>query len=242
MVLSFWNMWFELPRLWDIVFVGVRQLVSPQSSWSGSENVMTVTENQEQEMPHLGKSIPRRGNRFGKTGARAVLKAAGWRIVGEVPDEPKILLVGAPHTSNWDYIFTMLTVFCLGADIHFVAKKSLFKFPLGGVMRFSGGIPLDREASAGFVDQMVDEFNARDSFVLAIMPEGTRARAEACQWRSGFYHIAQGAGAAIVLVIFDYVRKTMRLGPTFWPSGDYETDLDDIQSYFAGVQGKHPRS
>jgi len=109
-------------------------------------------------------------------------------------------------------------------------------------MRFSGGIPLDREASAGFVDQMVDEFNARDSFVLAIMPEGTRARAEACQWRSGFYHIAQGAGAAIVLVIFDYVRKTMRLGPTFWPSGDYETDLDDIQSYFAGVQGKHPRS
>jgi 1-acyl-sn-glycerol-3-phosphate acyltransferase len=203
---------------------------------------MTVTNSQKRKMPVLGKQIPRRGNRFSKAGARAVMRAAGWKIVGQVPDEPKILLVGAPHTSNWDYIFTMLTVFSLGVDIHFVAKSSLFKFPLAGLMRFSGGIPLDRASSQGFVDQMVKAFDERDSFVLAIMPEGTRSREEACRWRSGFYHIAQGAGAPMLPVIFDYGRKTMRLGPAFWPGSDYETDLAEFQSYFAGIQGKHARN
>ena len=203
---------------------------------------MTVNGNREQRLSELGERVPRRGNWLSEAGARGVMKMAGWKIVGEVPDEPKILLVGAPHTSNWDYIITMLTVFSLGADIHFVAKKSLFKFPLGGLMRFSGGIPLDRATSEGFVDQMVEEFNKRNSFALAIMPEGTRLREETCRWRSGFYHIAQGAGVPMLPVIFDYGRKTMRLGPALWPGGDYESDLADIQSYFAGVQGKHPRN
>jgi 1-acyl-sn-glycerol-3-phosphate acyltransferase len=206
-----------------------------------TQKVMTANNKRVQRMPKLGARVPRRGSWFSAAGARAVMKAAGWKIVGEVPDEPKMLLVGAPHTSNWDYIFTLLTVFSLGADIHFVAKRSLFNFPLGGLMRFSGGIPLDRSSSAGFVNQMVEEFNKRDSFVLAIMPEGTRSREAVSRWRSGFYHIARGAGVSIVLVIFDYGRKTMRLGPAFRPRGDYETDLADIQSHFAGVRGKHPR-
>lgn len=202
---------------------------------------MTANMEVEPGRPELGERVPRRGNWLSKAGARAMMGAAGWKIVGEVPDEPKVLLVGAPHTSNWDYVFTMLTVYSLGVDLHFVAKQSLFDNPLGGVMHFSGGVPLDRAASEGFVDQMVAEFNKRDSFVLAIMPEGTRSQGEACQWRSGFYYIAQGAGVPIVLVIFDYGRKIMRLGPTFWPSGDYEADLAEIQSNFAGVQGKHAR-
>jgi 1-acyl-sn-glycerol-3-phosphate acyltransferase len=194
-----------------------------------------------QAMPELGASTPRRGNDLSKASARAMMSAIGWKIIGEVPDEPKVLLVGAPHTSNWDYIFTVLTTYSLGVDLHFVAKSSLFKKPLGGLMHHTGGIPIDRATSKGFVDQMVEEFNKRDSFILAIMPEGTRSREEACQWRSGFYHIAQGAGVPITLVIFDYGRKIMHLGPTFWPSGDYEADLAEIQSHFAGIEGKHPR-
>lgn len=202
---------------------------------------MTTSDEQEQTIPELGPRIPRRGNGLTKAGARAIMGAAGWTIVGEVPDEPKIVLVGAPHTSNWDYIFTVLTVYSLGVDIHFVGKQSLFDNPLGGVMRFTGGIPIDRATSEGFVDKMVEEFNRRASFVLAIMPEGTRARDDGSKWRSGFYHIAQGAGVPMVLVIFDYGRKTMRMGPTFWPSGNYEADLAKIQACFAGVQGKYTR-
>ena len=202
---------------------------------------MTTSDEQEQSMPQLGPQVPRRGNWLSKAGARAIMGAAGWTIVGEVPDEPKIVLVGAPHTSNWDYIFTMLTVYSLGVNIHFVAKQSLFDNPLGGVMRFSGGVPIDRVTSEGFVDKMVEEFNRRERFVLAIMPEGTRARDGETKWRSGFYHIAQGAGVPMVLVIFDYGRKIMRLGPTIWPSGNYEADLAEIQAYFADVQGKHAR-
>ncbi|MFN2107598.1 MAG: lysophospholipid acyltransferase family protein [Candidatus Promineifilaceae bacterium] len=202
---------------------------------------MAYSSESTQGMPELGKSIPRRGGSLSKASARAIMSAAGWKITGEVPDEPKILLVGAPHTSNWDYIFTVLTTYSLGVDLHFVAKHSLFKKPLGGLMRRTGGIPLNRSTSEGFVEQMVEEFNKRDSLMLAIMPEGTRSREEACQWRSGFYHIAQGAGVPITLVIFDYGRKIMHLGPTFWPSGEYEADLAEIQSYYVGIEGKHPR-
>ena len=200
---------------------------------------MAADKEQAQSPPEIGKSTPRRGNWLSNASARAVMSAAGWKIVGEVPDEPKILLVGAPHTSNWDYIFTMLTTFSLGVHLHYVGKASLFNNPLGGMMYYLGGVPIDRSSSEGFVDQMIEEFNKRDTFILAIMPEGTRGGAD--KWRSGFYHIAQGAGVPIVLVIFDYGRKIMHLGPTFWPSGDYEADLAEIQSYFTGVQGKYAR-
>ena len=189
-----------------------------------------------QGIPELGASTPRRGNWLSKAGARAAMSAAGWKITGEIPDEPKVLLVGAPHTSNWDYIFTMLTTYSLGVDLHYVGKASLFDNPFGGAMRFMGGVSIDRDSSEGFVDLMVEEFNKRDSFVLAIMPEGTRKKSEV--WRSGFYHIAKGAGVPMVLVIFDYGNKVMRLGPTFWPTGDYEGQLAEIQAHFEGVRGK----
>ena len=198
---------------------------------------MAAKDAQKQAMPEIGESTPRRGNALSKTSARAVMRTAGWQILGEVPDEPKMLLVGAPHTSNWDYIFTVLTMYSLGIDLHYVGKASLFDNPLGGVMRYLGGVSLDRATSQGFVDQMVEEFKQRDTFILAIMPEGTRSKVE--KWRSGFYYIALGAGVPIVLVIFDYGRKIMHLGPTIWPSGDYEADLAEIQSHFAGIRGKY---
>lgn len=198
---------------------------------------MAAKDAQKQAMPEIGESTPRRGNALSMASARAVMRAAGWQILGEVPDVPKMLLVGAPHTSNWDYIFTVLTMYSLGIDLHYVGKSSLFDNPLGGVMRYLGGVSLDRATSQGFVDQMVEEFNHRDTFILAIMPEGTRRKVE--KWRSGFYYIALGAGVPIVLVIFDYGRKIMHLGPAIWPSGDYEADLAEIQSHFAGIRGKY---
>ena len=111
------------------------------------------------------------------------------------------------------------------------------------LLRWLGGIPLDRDRTRDFVSQMVDEFNERDQFLLAIMPEGTRGKdrdSSTKGWRSGFYYIARGAGVPLVMVLFDYANKWMRVGPTYWPGESYEVDLPQIQALFAGVEGRNP--
>ncbi|UCC54441.1 MAG: lysophospholipid acyltransferase family protein [Anaerolineaceae bacterium] len=190
------------------------------------------------ETPRIGASVPRRGNWATRLVASSIMRLLGWRIVGEVPDLPKILMIGAPHTSAWDFLLTVLTVGSLGGDLHYLVKQSFFASPLGGLIRWLGGIPVDRQNTRGFVDQMIDEFERRDTFMLAIMPEGTRSKVK--EWRSGFYYIALGAGVPISLVIFDFGEKLMRLGPALTPSGDYETELPVLQSYFLGIRGKNP--
>lgn len=189
--------------------------------------------------PELGPNVPRRGNWLSQKTARTLLRLGGWRIEGEVPDLPKFLLVGAPHTSNMDYLLTVLALGDLQADLHYVIKASIVEGPLGGLVRNWGGISLDRDATQGFVGKMVEEFDSREKFILAIMPTGTRSAKK--EWRSGFYYIALQAGVPIVLVTFDYGNKILRVGPTIELTGDYEADLARIQSYYEGVQGRHER-
>jgi 1-acyl-sn-glycerol-3-phosphate acyltransferase len=168
-----------------------------------------------------------------------MLRLFGWRIVGEAPDLPRMVFVGAPHTSNADFFMAAITMAALGVDCHFVMKHTPFVGPVGWFLRWFGGFPLDRDRSRDFVAQMVDEFDAREQFLLAIMPEGTRgSHSEAKGWRSGFYYIARGAGVPLVLVVFDYANRRMRVGPTLWPGANYEADLPIIQSYFAGIKGR----
>jgi 1-acyl-sn-glycerol-3-phosphate acyltransferase len=138
---------------------------------------------------------------------------------------------------------TALTMAALGVDVHFVMKHTPFVGPVGWFLRWFGGIPLDRDRSRDFVSQMVDEFESRDRFLLAIMPEGTRGKdrdSETKGWRSGFYHIARGAGVPLVMVLFDYANKRMRVGPTLWPGESYETELPRIQALFEGIEGRNP--
>jgi 1-acyl-sn-glycerol-3-phosphate acyltransferase len=187
----------------------------------------------------VGSNIPRRGNWLSQKTARTLLRLSGWRIVGELPDLPKFLLVGAPHTSNWDYILTVLTIGDLQADLHYLIKNSVIEGPFGGLVKKWGGISVDRSTSDGFVARMVEEFDSHDKYLLAIMPTGTRSATKA--WRSGFYYIACQANVPIVLVIFDYENKLLRLGPCIEPTGDYEADLATIQAYYEGVRGKHDR-
>lgn len=192
-------------------------------------------------LPNLGTSIPRRGNRLSRGFWGMIMRLFGWRAVGEAPDLSKFVFVGAPHTSNLDFFITALTLAALGIDGHFVMKHTPFVGPIGWFLRWFGGIPLDRDRTRDFVTQMVDEFEGRDKFLLAIMPEGTRGKdTEAKGWRSGFYYIAKGAGVPLVLVIFDYANRQMRVGPTIFPGESYETDLQLVQSYFVGVEGKNP--
>ena len=192
-------------------------------------------------LPTLGRSIPRRGNRVTRFVLTFLMRLFGWRVVGQVPDLPRYVFVGAPHTSNLDFFMTAFTMVALGVDVHFVMKHTPFVGPVGWFLRWFGGIPLDRGRTRDFVSQMVDEFDRRDQFLLAIMPEGTRGKDHVGKgWRSGFYHIAANAGVPLVMVKFDYQNRRMRVGPTIWPSGDYERDLPLIQAEFVGVQGRHP--
>lgn len=187
----------------------------------------------------VGDALPRRGNRLSQAIAQMLMSIFGWRIAADIPDLPKFVLVGAPHTSNWDFLLTMATQFALGIRFSWLAKRSLFRWPIGGIMTWLGGVPVDRNSrNAGFVKQIVEVFNSHDQFIVAVMPEGTRSKAK--RWKTGFYRIAEGADVPIVLVKFDYGRKVMGIGPTIIPTGDVETDMVTIQAHYVGINGKNP--
>lgn len=171
------------------------------------------------------------------------MRLLGWRVSGQIPDLPRFVLVGAPHTSNVDFFLTALAMASIGIDVHFVMKHTPFVGPVGWFLRWFGGIPLDRHRTKDFVSQMVHEFESHDQFLLAIMPEGTRGKSKSNGdkgWRSGFYYIAQNAEVPLVMVIFDYAARQMRVGPTVWADRTYALDLPLVQSYFAGVTGRKP--
>jgi 1-acyl-sn-glycerol-3-phosphate acyltransferase len=163
----------------------------------------------------------------------------GWRVTGKLPDLPKFILIGAPHTSNWDFILFLGVIFTLRANVHFMGKAELFRSPIGWFFRYCGGIPVDRKKSTGLVDQMVDAANQADRFILTIAPEGTRHHVT--EWKRGFYHIAKGAGIPIVMAVVDGKHKEVRVGQVFQPTEDIEADMRAIQGYFEGVVGVNPR-
>ena len=187
----------------------------------------------------VGSALPRRGNRVSHALAAGLLRLFGWRIEGEVPDVPKLVAVGAPHTSNWDLALTLATAFALGIRLSWVGKKELFWWPLGTFLGWLGGVGVNRTKPQAFLRAIIQEFNRRDKFLLAIMPEGTRR--EGSDWKPGFYFIARLAKVPMTLVAFDYANKVMRLGPTIYPSGDADTAVAEIKAHFANVQGKYPR-
>jgi len=190
--------------------------------------------------PPLGDSVPKRGNRISQFIAQSLLSLFGWRIEADIPDLPKFVLVGAPHTSNWDFILTIATLFSLSVKISWMGKSSLFRPPFGGIMRWLGGVPIERTRQReGVVDQTIQAFKDHAQFVIAIMPEGTRSKVG--EWKTGFYHIAQGAEVPIVPVRFDYGRKVMGIGPSIATAGDGTADVAAIKASFDNIVGRHPR-
>src|SRR6185503_1076937 len=142
-------------------------------------------------LPILGPELPRSGGPISRALGRWVLAAMGWRVEGDIPNIPKLVIIAAPHTSNWDFVVGIAAKSALGLRVTFLGKDSLFRFPLGVLMRAWGGIPVDRGESHDVVSDIVAEFARRDRLVLALAPEGTRKRVD--RWRTGFYHIAHGA-------------------------------------------------
>ena len=163
----------------------------------------------------------------------------GWRVEGKLPDLPKFVLIGAPHTSNWDFVLFLGVIFTLRADVRFMGKIELFRPPHGWFFRYCGGVPVDRKKSTGLVDQMVDAAHQAERFILTIAPEGTRHHVT--EWKRGFYHIAKGAGIPIVMAVVDGKHKEVRVGQVFHLTDDIEADMKSIQGYFEGVMGVNPR-
>ncbi len=167
------------------------------------------------------------------------MRLAGWRVEGELPNLPKFVLIGAPHTSNWDFVLFLGVIFTLRANVRFMGKAELFRFPIGWFFRYCGGVPVDRKKSTGLVEQMVKVSNESEKFILTIAPEGTRHHV--VEWKRGFYHIAKSAGIPIVMAVVDGKHKTVRIGQVFHPTENIEADMKSIQGFFTGVVGIHPR-
>lgn len=178
----------------------------------------------------VGAQVPRRGNALSRGLGRFALWLLGWKLVGEVPDEPKMVMIGAPHTSNMDGVIALLTLTALGLNAGTMIKDSAFQGLLGVVLRWFGALPVDRKSAKGVVGQSIEAFNSRTQFLLLIAPEGTRNAPAA--WKRGFYLVAAAAGVPVLPSACDYRNKVITIGPPFYPQKSFEEDLPELLEFF----------
>lgn len=165
-------------------------------------------------------------------------KWAGWTAHGRIPDARKFIIVGAPHTSNWDFAVFLGTVHAVGRRARFIGKQSLFRGGFGRFMRALGGVPVDRRAPQDLVSQIVEQIRVQDDFVLIVAAEGTRARTT--RWKTGFYQIALAAGIPIVCAGPNYPAKRGIFGPIIHPTGDYDHDMIPAFKFFRSLKPLYP--
>lgn len=167
-----------------------------------------------------------------------IYRWSGWKPEGQLPPDRKFVIMGACHTSNWDFLVFLGTVHSLGRQVRFIGKHSLFQWPLGGFMRALGGVPVDRSSRQDLVSQIVAQFDKHDDFALVVAPEGTRSRTT--DWKTGFYQIALKAGVPIVCAGPDYPSKRGVIGPVIRPTGNYAEDLRPAFAFFRTITPRHP--
>jgi len=190
-------------------------------------------------VPVMRDEIPQRGNFLLRWIMIGSMRLFGWRFTGDgFPPLKKFVLIVAPHTSNWDFIVGIRAMYALGLRGTFLGKDTLFKFPLGIVMRFLGGFPVDRSTSSDVVTQTVDLVARMDKVVIVLSPEGTRKRID--RWRSGFYWIARKADLPILPVAFDYATRSIHVHPLFHPTGDQDADIAALRALFRAEQAFDP--
>ncbi|MFT3790553.1 MAG: lysophospholipid acyltransferase family protein [Rudaea sp.] len=168
---------------------------------------------------------------------RAFLRLTGWRVAGTLPDVPKLVIIGAPHSSNWDAVWALAFKVALRLDVRFIIKNDYTRGALGPVVRDLGGIGIDRKAAHDVVSQMRQQFARRDRLWLGITPEGTRKKVK--KWKSGFWHIARAANVPVLLLYFHYPEKTIGLGPLIELSDDLDADTARIREYYMPFVGRN---
>lgn len=172
------------------------------------------------------------GQRIGQ----ALLRLTGWSA-GPFPDIDRAVIAGGPHTSNWDGVLALVSRSALQKDVNVMIKSSLFKGPLGVLLRKLGAMPIERGKAGGMVEQTVAAFAKHEKLLIAVTPEGTRSNAD--KWKLGFYHIARQANVPIILALADYKAKTFSFPVVIYPGDDMEADLQQIYTHFAGVTPRH---
>ena len=172
--------------------------------------------------------------------AIGILKIIRWNAIGKELPNPRFVLIGAPHTSNWDFPLMLLAVLKLRLQVFWMGKNTLFSFPFGGLMKWLGGIPIDRSKPNNVVTQITEEFEKNENLIVLIPPEGTRSKVE--RWKTGFYHIARNAKVPILLGYVDAPKKEAGLADFFDPSGDVEKDLEEIRLFYADKGGINPEN
>jgi 1-acyl-sn-glycerol-3-phosphate acyltransferase len=170
--------------------------------------------------------------------AQAVFTCAGWRVSGLPPDAAKYVVIAAPHTSNWDFLYTLCLAFIYHLRPRIMMKAAWFFWPLGPMLRWLGAIPIDRTRSRNVVAESVAAFAQAREMVLVVPPAGTRKRV--LRWKTGFYHIACNARVPIAMGFLDYRRKVGGFGPTLAPCGDIDSDMRRIRLFYDPIRGKHP--
>jgi 1-acyl-sn-glycerol-3-phosphate acyltransferase len=171
---------------------------------------------------------------------RGLLALLGWHVDGNLPDLRKAVVIVAPHTSNWDFVLGIAAKLAFGLHASWLGKDSLFRGPFAWFMRRMGGIPVDRSRPQDVVSQSVARFAASERMVLGLSPEGTRKAV--ARWRSGFYHIARGAGVPIVPVALDWPSRSLVVGPPVQTSADMEADMAALGAFYAPWRGRRGES
>lgn len=190
-----------------------------------------------QQLPTLPANAPPSRWLWLRPFAHWVLRACGWRIAGQLPDMTHLVVIAAPHSSAWDAVWGLLAKLALGVRVQFMVKKELFWWPLGPVLRFLGGYPIDRASPNGIVEQFVARFTEQERFWLVIAPEGTRKPVE--HWKKGFWRIATAAQVPVLCAYFHYPEKIIGLGPYAPMSGDFTADMRWIRDFYKPWMGKH---
>ena len=172
---------------------------------------------------------------------KIVLKIFGWTVKGTISDKhskDKLVIIVAPHTSNWDGILGIATVAGLDARITFIGKHTVFKFGLGTFLRYMGGIPVDRSKPGGIINNAINQMKNINGALIAMSPEGTRSKVK--EWKTGFLRIAKELNTNIIPASLDFAKKEILLGDTFTPSGNNEKDIADLKEYYSEFVPKHP--
>lgn len=167
------------------------------------------------------------------------MQASGWTATGQVPELDKVVFIAAPHTSNWDGFWLIVYKIALNVDLRFLAKHTLFWWPLSSLLKWFGALPIDRSHATSTVQQMVDAFEKEEHLLLALAPEGTRKWKP--YWKTGFYQIALAANVPIVCTYIDYANKKLGIGPHFFPTGDVDKDLATIREFYAPFAPRHAK-
>jgi 1-acyl-sn-glycerol-3-phosphate acyltransferase len=189
--------------------------------------------------PKLSPLTPSFGNRFTRCIGRGLLRLLGWKVCGELPNIPKLVLAAGPHTSNWDFIIAMLAVLAFGVKISYLMKKEAFFWPFKSLFMSLGGIPIDRKGASGTVSQAADWFDSNEKIWVVVTPEGTRKKVE--RWKTGFLRIADQAQVPVFLVAWDYPNKVLHLDKLWERSGDHSADAEAIRHYInSNYTARHP--